>query len=107
MFRAGSLVGWYSGKTVPLGTVGDYVMDAEHVGFAVDGAHSGTILRFINGTSKTGVANMRFGSHGTHYNRSNRIMIPIYATRHIRAHDELLAYYGRDYRFSVEQCVRD
>ena len=103
VFRTGQVVGWYSGQRVPMDREGDYVMEVPSLNLAVDGERSGTIMRFINGSRIASVANIRFGSKDVHVCGGGRVMIPIYAVRSIYAHDELLAYYGADFRFEVEE----
>ena len=102
VFKAGDLVGWYTGKKVDANAVGDYVVHLVVVPWScgVDAQRRGSVLRFMNGSQCETAANVRFGSDKVHTNLAGRINIPVYATRVIRTHDELVADYGKKFSFN-------
>lgn len=100
MFKRGDLIGWYTGRRVAADAEGDYVVSlGPPWDCGVDGAARGTVLRYMNSSKLADEVCARFGSQGVHVNAAGRLMVPVYATRAVHAHDELVAYYSRGFRF--------
>ena len=90
---AGALVGEYTGRIVPTGTPGDYVLDTG-AGYAIDAEDTrwGSWTRFVN--SPGGPPNLEFVKG---VNEAGQFTIFLRALRSITPGEELICDYGAHY----------
>ncbi|KAI9016921.1 hypothetical protein DFJ74DRAFT_730784 [Hyaloraphidium curvatum] len=91
-FRKGDVLGTYKGTTCAKSSCGDYVLFIQALGFSVDGANRGSILRFANYAQDHQKRNAVF--LGKPVKVENLWGARVVASRNISYHDEVLLNYA-------------
>lgn len=99
VFARGETIGHYFGQRVGFRSTGPYVLAVNQRDGALNARHWGAILKWANGMQDRSRCNATF--QGRMRRAGSRYFVEVVATRNIYEHEEIVLFYGDEYRCGI------